>query len=72
MQENLEERFEKNEVEWTGRVEFRKEEIPGSERSIHGHTATHTRRTFEDWVLNTGDLNFCVHGSPLRGVKSVK
>ena len=31
------ERFWKNAGEWTGRVEINKEEIPDSQRSIHGY-----------------------------------
>ena len=31
------ERFGKNAGEWTGRVEIRKEEIPGSKRSMYGY-----------------------------------
>ena len=35
--------LEKNEGEWTGKVEFSKEEIPGSRRSIHGCILTYSR-----------------------------
>ena len=35
--------FGKNASEWTGRVEIRKEEIPGSKRSMHGYIMTYSR-----------------------------
>ena len=35
--------LDKNEGEWTGKVEFRREEIPGSRRSKHGYTPTYPR-----------------------------
>ena len=37
------ERLLKNEDEWTGKAEFRKEEILGSRRSMHDYTQTHLR-----------------------------
>ena len=33
--------FGKNAVEWTGRVEIRKKEIPGSKRSMYGYILTY-------------------------------
>ena len=35
--------FGKNTGEWTGRVEIRKEEIPGSKRRMYGYIPTHSR-----------------------------
>ena len=35
--------FGKNVGEWTGRVEIRKEEIPGSQRSMYGYILTYSR-----------------------------
>ena len=35
--------FGKNAGKWTGRVEIRKEEIPGSERSMYGYILTYSR-----------------------------
>ena len=35
--------FGKNADEWTGRVEIRKEEIPGSKRSMFGYILTYSR-----------------------------
>ena len=32
--------FGKNAVEWSGRVEISKEEIPGSKRSVYGYNDT--------------------------------
>ena len=37
------ERFWKNASEWTGRIEIRKEEIPSSRCSMHGHILTCSR-----------------------------
>ena len=37
------ERFWENEVEWTGRVETSKEEIPSSKRSTYGYVLTYSR-----------------------------
>ena len=37
------ERFWENAGEWTGRIEIRKEEIPGSERSMYGYMLTYSR-----------------------------
>ena len=34
---------DKNAREWTGRVEIRKEEIPGTKRSMHGYILTYSR-----------------------------
>ena len=34
---------EKNAGEWTGRVEIRKEEIPGSKRSMYVYVLTYSR-----------------------------
>ena len=36
----------KKEVEWKGKVEFRKEEIPADAGSIHGHILTYSRLNF--------------------------
>ena len=35
--------LEKNAGEWTGRVEIRKEEVPGSKRSMYGYMLTYSR-----------------------------
>ena len=35
--------FGKHAGEWTGRVELRKEEIPGSKRSMYGYILTYSR-----------------------------
>ena len=35
--------FGKSAVEWTGRVEIRKEEIPGSKRNMYGYILTYSR-----------------------------
>ena len=35
--------LEKNEGEWTGRLEISKEEIPGSKHSMHGYILTYSR-----------------------------
>ena len=40
--------FGKNAAEWTGRVEIRKEEIPGSKRSMYGYTLTYFRLSREN------------------------
>ena len=37
------ERFGKNAVEWTGRVEISQEEILGSKRSMNGNILTYSR-----------------------------
>ena len=37
------ERFWKNAVEWTGRVEISKDKIPGSRRSMYGYILTYSR-----------------------------
>ena len=61
----------KNAGEWTGRVEIRKEEIPGSRRSMHGFILTSPGfkgRTFgHGVVLSRWDLNFCVCSFPQWG-----
>ena len=36
-------RFGKNAGEWTGRVKISKEELPGSERSLHGNILNYSR-----------------------------
>ena len=62
--------LQKNEGEWTGRVEISKEEIPGSKRSMYGYILSYSRlkrRTFEFCVLIRRDFNFYVRSSPLRG-----
>ena len=43
--------LEKNAVEWTGRIEISKEEIPGSKHSMHGYILTYSRLLREN-VLN--------------------
>ena len=35
--------MDKNEGEWTGKIDFRKEEIPVSRRSIQGYILTYSR-----------------------------
>ena len=40
----MEEVFEKNTGEWTGRVEISMEEIPGSKRRMHGNILTYKDR----------------------------
>ena len=35
--------FGKKAGEWTGRVEIRKEELPGSKRSMYGYILTYSR-----------------------------
>ena len=37
------ERFGKNAGEWTRRVKIRKEEFPGSKRSVYDHVLTYSR-----------------------------
>ena len=39
----IERGFGKNASEWTGRVEIKKEEIPGSKRSMYGYILTYSR-----------------------------
>ena len=41
--EKLERGFETNEVEWVGKVEFKKGDISGSRRSMHGNILTYPR-----------------------------
>ena len=60
--------LEKMQLNGPGKVEMRKEEIPG--RSMYGRILTNSRLQRENfsqlWVLNRGDLNFCVRSTPLR------
>ena len=49
----------------------KKEEIPGSKRSMYGYILTYSRlkgRMFKLSVLTRWDFNFCVRSSPLRGI----
>ena len=39
----IERGFGKNAGEWTGRVEIRKDEIPGNKRSMYGCIVTYSR-----------------------------
>ena len=60
-QEKLRRGFGKNAGEWTGRVEIREEEIPGSRHSMHDHIPTYSQAltgellssgfSKTDWVL---------------------
>ena len=65
------ERFWKNASEWTRKVEINREKIPGSRltcMAIYLPARGLKGRTFELWVLNRWDLNFCVFFSQLRGI----
>ena len=41
--------FGKNAGEWAGRVEIRKEELPGSKRSMYGYILTYSRLERENF-----------------------
>ena len=45
--------FEKNEAEWTRKVEIKRKEIPGSRQGMHGYIPTYSRLQRENfWVIN--------------------